>query len=206
MAGTTRIPEGARSALLYSFGGVEIIGPSQITARLERWPEGPGAADDEDAMLAHLGLAPGMTVTATFSCRPFEGTDAVALDEEAVAPPGRFRCLEVNVVGNPSTVTSTAMGRLSLPRILRSAIADNRGEFRVRTLDNETNELVTRRFLEPAELGLAGCWAYGRMIGADPTKYVADAFSIARTAAAQRLARARSADPPQIPPTKQGAR
>lgn len=197
----TRIPQGMRGVELFTYAGLQILGPVELEVAVENWGYGE---DDEDTTAADLGVPRGMEVRVVFKCVPFD-KDLQEVTEDM--PIGRYYASAVHVGTTTAVgVTSTMMGRISMPKILRAAVAGISGEFRVGTLDPDTREYVARSFREPSELGIAGAWAYGRLLGEDPTKYVQTAFGIkTRQAAAQRVSRARNADPPQLPPTRQGA-
>jgi hypothetical protein len=205
MSTETRIPQGQRGVELYEYGGLRILGPSVLNVFVGNW--GAGNEDDADS----LGVSDELHVKVTFQCIPLSAglleTFDVDVDEpgEGVETPiGRYYATVVEIGSTTVAVTSTAMSRLSLPKILRAAVAGISGEFRVATVDPETGDFVARSFAEPSELGIAGAWAYGRLLGEDPTKYVQTAFGLkSRQAAAQRVGRARKAG--HLPPTKQGA-
>lgn len=201
----TRFPSMSRSTVLYSYGGLELVGPQVLTVTADRlW--GPENQDMEDAgwaeVAAELGVPDGTLLNVTFKVMfPYDQGEGLAKAQEYDVPAGRYIVEDVSVRFLRKSPTSTDLGKISFPKLLRVAINSVRGEYRIRTLDPDTGDLVTRSFSEPAELGLAGAWAYGRLLGEDPTKYVAEVFGISRSAAAQRVARSR---PAQLPPTRRG--
>jgi hypothetical protein len=196
---------------LFSYGDITITGPLTIHVEAKRdvfYGDDPNFTADENAAwaaddraMAELGIPPDCEVRITYNVdAPYEA------DRPHAERDGRYAAIEVNVKSPfHDDITSTALSRISFPRILRAATGQLAGEFAVRTVDADTGDLVTRSFGEPRELGVAGCWAYGRLLGADPTRYVAEAFGISRTAAAQRVSRARNVDH-QLPPTGKGER
>jgi hypothetical protein len=171
--------------VLYRYGGIELRGPRWVVFG---WYD----HDDDD-----LGLDSTMKVTLTLEVR-----NPYTEDSEFGADDGRYSIVEV-LVKSPS-VNWTVLQRLSLPKLMKAGLASISGDFSIGKFDPDRGVYVVTPFLYRRELGVAAAWAYGRLIGEDPTRYVAEAFGIKRSTAAQRVARARNRDH-LLPPTEQGA-
>lgn len=97
-------------------------------------------------------------------------------------------------------ITARSVASISIPTVLRRGLSYAQFRERYRNADGDMVEGTARSG------DLSTIYLLARARGEDPTKAVAAELEISVEAARQRVARARQADPPLLPPSTRGAR
>jgi hypothetical protein len=175
-------------------GGSEVLGPSRVAVTV-RQPTDHSPYDLD--LVAHLidgtYVVPDITVMGLY-----ERPDYIARAVQAFSGAGPDEPPELPTdSGTLPPVTSRGLSEIRLAAILQEAL---RGQCTVRrTMADGTVVTGVGR-----EDELEVVYVLARAVGENPTQAVAEHFKIGRSAAAQRVARARSAG--KLPPASQGAR
>lgn len=167
-----------------------------------------GESDVLWAMPTGLRIAGPRELTIVSQGCPLIPSDSVVTVDVEVRD-GRPHATRVEVTGDD--IPTRILRSVQVTELVRRAMRSPENEYVIEWVDAQGKRRAwgdLSAILADPELPIiapdAFWWAVGRLLGLDPTKFLAERLGITRQAAAQRVVRAR--DRGELPETTQGAR